>query len=314
MQDLGVFAAGDHFLEGLQYRLGQAAVLRNRNAIGRGVVGLAGQLELAARLLNDPGRHRRVGHAHLCAAADDGEVGAVLVGEHRHRHGLLAGGHAFLALLGGVCGLGRAFFHGHGHAAQIGQPIDLGAALALDVERGARRHIADEVDDFFTLLGDGEGRHAHVVLARLQCRNDAVETGVDEIGLHAELLGDGLAQIDVGADDGLAVLGDEFHRRIGGVGSDGQVALFLVFLRQGDGGCRCAGAENRAQRHGTRQRAQTARRCELAKSERHDFFLKRCELRCFDVRQRWQAAQDALEAERIAPVLLRHFASGHAWY
>src|SRR4051795_5421791 len=81
LQDRLVLPARDQLLERGLDRLLHAALLRDRDAVRRLAVGLAGDLELAARLLGDVRRHRRVGHAHVGAATRQGEVRAVLVGE-----------------------------------------------------------------------------------------------------------------------------------------------------------------------------------------------------------------------------------------
>ncbi len=237
-QDFGVLAIGHDRLDRLQHRLGQAAVLGNDNAVGRGVVGHTRKLELAARFLDDPRRHRRVGHAHLRAAAVHSQAGGVLVGIELHVHAFLARSLAFLVLLGGVFGLNRALGHSHAQSAQISQRGNRGATLGLDVKGGASSEITDEVHHLLALFGDGERRHAQVIPVRLQPRNDGVKTSLDKLGLDAQFFCNGVGQIDVEADHGLAVIGDELHGRVGGIEGKGQFALLLVLGGQGDRGRR----------------------------------------------------------------------------
>ena len=100
-----------------------------------------------------------------------------------------------------------------GLAAQVVDVDAVGVAL----ERGqlrARGEVGDHVDGLLPLGVVGERRHAQLVLLGRDARQDAVERAVLELGLEPELLRDGLAEVDVHADDRRAVGVDELVRRV----------------------------------------------------------------------------------------------------
>src|SRR3569833_1019959 len=86
-----VRAVRDQVLDGLLDRVPQLVlVLGDRDAVRRGVVGLAGHLELAGRLRGGVLGDGRVGEHGLGAAVAEREVGGVLVVEGDPRRGGLA--------------------------------------------------------------------------------------------------------------------------------------------------------------------------------------------------------------------------------
>ena len=83
--------------------------------------------------------------------------------------------------------------------------------------------MAYEINRFQTFLGHGERRNADIVLGSDRW-NDRIEIRGFRIRFKAEHLRQSLGDIDIEADRGLAVLGQELGRGIGSIGADGQRA------------------------------------------------------------------------------------------
>ena len=203
----------------------QVTGFRYREAVRRRAVRGADGLELAVGLLDRVGRDRRVRHHDLRPAARQRQVGTVLVREREDGDVGLAALLALHALGGRVGLLGRALLDRDGLAAQVGQAAHGCAARRLGDERRSRGEVIDEVDDLLAGLGVGERRRAHVVLARGQTGDDAVERLVDDLGLQPHDRGERLAQIRVHPDDGVAVGREELVGGVAGVRGDGEGAL-----------------------------------------------------------------------------------------
>src|SRR5579875_1250629 len=195
VQDLLVLAVGHDGLHGLQQRLGQPAALGHDEAVGSGLEGLAGQLELPMGLVHDPRRHLGVGKADVGPVTGDGQVGLVLVVEALHVDVAALGlGHG-VALLGGA-GLDRDRV-----AAQRAEAVEGGLAVGQLIETFAGAEVVDEVDLLLPGLGIGERRVAEVVLAALNAGDDGVEGGVDQLHLDAHGLAERLGKVRVEPDD-----------------------------------------------------------------------------------------------------------------
>ena len=98
-----------------------------------------------------------------------------------------------------------------------------------------------EVDLLLALVGHGHAGHAHVIFACLDAGDDRVKRDVRDLQLHAELVGDGLRDLNVDADDRVAVV--VLIRREGGFGRHGQLGGFgsvgswlVIFGSRGAGG------------------------------------------------------------------------------
>src|SRR5579864_5812542 len=182
-EDLLVLAALDQDDERVADRLCEAAALRDRDAVRRGAVGLAADLEGAVRLLDLIRGNRRVGHCDVIAAAREREIDAVLVRERRDSDGGLAGLLALRRLRRRIALLRRPLLDRDLVPAQVGERVDRGTARRLHVEGGAGGEVRDEVDDLLPRFRVGERRHAEVVLARLEARDDAVEGRVHDLDL-----------------------------------------------------------------------------------------------------------------------------------
>ena len=97
-----------------------------------------------------------------------------------------------------------------------------GAVVLDDDDLHARGVGIGEVDLLLALVSHGHTGHAHVILAGLHARDDGVECDVGDFQLHAELVCDGLCDLHVDADDGVAVI--VFIRLEGGLSRHGQLA------------------------------------------------------------------------------------------
>src|SRR3569833_3532905 len=177
-----VRAVRDQVLDGLLDRVPQLVlVLGDRDAVRRGVVGLAGHLELAGRLLGGVLGDGRVGEHGLGAAVAEREVGGVLVVEgDPHRGGLAA----LLALVHASAGVGRGARLGGQLVLLRGALLDrdllaaqrqvvrreLQRVAGLAHQAGAGREVGHEVKALLPLLVVGEGGEAVVVLLVLLCR------------------------------------------------------------------------------------------------------------------------------------------------
>src|ERR1700751_2575425 len=133
-EDLVVRAVLHQVLHRVEDGLRHAVVLRQRDPVRRRPVRLAGELELAVRLLDDVCGHRRIGHAHLSPTAGNRQVRLVLIVEGGDLHAGLPGSLALLALGSRVGLLGRPVFDGDGLAAERGEAADARAAGRLHVE------------------------------------------------------------------------------------------------------------------------------------------------------------------------------------
>src|SRR5215216_248988 len=145
--------------------------------------------------------------------------------------GRLAGALARRLPLGQVLGLLHGpGLDGHLLAAGVVGPDAVGVAL-LGPPLGAGVEVADHVDLLLALVVDGERRHADLVLARLDGRDELGELGRPELGLQAELGRDSREQVDVPADGRLAVGVEELVRRVGRVSPDHELAVGLDRVR-----------------------------------------------------------------------------------
>ncbi|ABA49626.1 hypothetical protein BURPS1710b_1249 [Burkholderia pseudomallei 1710b] len=102
-------------------------------------------------------------------------------------------------------------------------------ARLRDHSRGRVVQLVGEIDLLAALVGDGQRRHDHVELLRLQRGDDAVEILRRPCALRVDPLADFLREIDVESDD-LAARRGRFERRIAGVDADPHG---LPFLREG---------------------------------------------------------------------------------
>ncbi|ENN88377.1 hypothetical protein RHSP_75992 [Rhizobium freirei PRF 81] len=89
-----------------------------------------------------------------------------------------------------------------------------------------------KVDDLLAFVLDGDARKADIDLLGLQGRNDAVKVHRLKRVADADILGDGIPQVDIEADILVALL--EFERHEGCVGGDDQILGLNV--AEGDGG------------------------------------------------------------------------------
>src|SRR5215213_9571178 len=238
-EDPLVGAVVDQGLDRIGDGLGEVALLLLDDvAVGGGVVDVAEQLELAVGLLDGVGEHRGVGQHGVVLARDDRGRGLVLAlvavdGDGRLAVGLalvLAGGGEVVGVLDGV-GLDGDLLAAGVVGLDPARVALLGAPLGTGVE------VADHVDLLLALVVDGERRDTHLVLAGLEARDDRVEHGRLVFGLEAELGRDGVEQVDVEADDRLAVGVQELVRRIGRVGPDQELAVGLDRVRHLRGEC-----------------------------------------------------------------------------
>jgi hypothetical protein len=125
---------------------------------------------------------------------------------------LLAGGQVDVGLHG-------ALLHGHGLAARVVGVDGLRVAL-LGHPLGAGLEVADHRGLRHALVVHREARDTDVVLAALDAEDDRVEGGGNPLGLDPELGHDRVEEVDVHADDGLAVGVEELVGLVGGVGAD----------------------------------------------------------------------------------------------
>ena len=145
--------------------------------------------------------------------------------------GLPASVHAFWRGGEVLVGLHGALLDADGLAAGVVGVDALGVALLGD-PLGAGLEVADHRRLLHALGVDGEAGDADVVLAALDAEDDRVERGGDPLGLDAELGHDGVEQLDVHADDGLAVGVEVLVGLVGGVGADDDGAGVLDLGRQ----------------------------------------------------------------------------------
>src|SRR4029453_179600 len=215
LEDRLVGAVRDQRADRVGDRLGEFGPdLLEHATVRRPVLDVTQQLELAVCLLDSVGEHRGVGQHGVVLAGDDRgrRLALVLVavdGDLR-----VAGALAVLVALGQVLGL----LHGRGldgdllAAGVVG--LDAGRVALLRPPLGAGVEVADHVDLLLALVVDGERRHAELVLAGLEARDDGVELGRLVLGLQAELGRDRVEQVDVPANDRLAVGVQELVRRV----------------------------------------------------------------------------------------------------
>src|SRR5918996_4566377 len=232
LEDRLVGAVGDQRPDRVGDRLAEVGlVLLDDVTVRGGVVDVTEQLELAVGLLDGVGDHRGVGQHGVVLAGDDRgrRLALVLVavdGDLR-----VAGALAVLVALGQVLGL----LHGRGldgdllAAGVVG--LDAGRVALLRPPLGAGAEVADHVDLLLALVVDGERRHPDLVLARLHARDDVGELGRLPPGLQAQLGRHGVEQVDVEADDRLAVGVEELVGGVGRVGPDQELAVGLDRVR-----------------------------------------------------------------------------------
>ena len=99
-----------------------------------------------------------------------------------------------------------------------------GASLGARDREDAGQIGIGEVDLLLPLGRDAHGRHDDVEAVTHEVGDDAVPSGGDDFQLHAHLLGDGGAQVDVEADIATLTVG-ELHGRESGVGAGLQDAF-----------------------------------------------------------------------------------------
>src|SRR5882757_543497 len=223
--DLAVGAVLDQCLHRALDRLGEVTLaLLQRDAVRRGLVLVAQLLELPVGLDHRVVHHRRVGqHGHdPLGGQRQRYVGLGLQRGQRDRR--LALGLALLVACGDVLLLHGVLLGADGLAAEVVQ-VDL-VRVALQHRRlGAGVEVADQVDGLLALGVDGERGHAQLVLVRPDAQQDRAERAVLELGGEPELLRDGLAEVDVHPDEGLAVGVVELVGRVRGVAADHQLAV-----------------------------------------------------------------------------------------
>ena len=159
----------------------------------------------------------------MLPAARDREVRRVLIREDADGDAGLACLLALRVLRGGVGGLGSPTLGGDRVTAEVGEPVDRGSPIRLHEEGGLSLEVGDEVDDLLALLVVGKGRHAEVVLAGGEPRDDAVEGRDDDLDLEAHDPSKRLGEVGVHALDGLPVGADELVRRV--VASEAMVSV-----------------------------------------------------------------------------------------
>src|SRR5512132_3818640 len=251
VEDRLVGAVGDQRLDGVGHRLGELGlVLLDHITVRRRVVNVTEQFELAVGLLDGVGDHRGVGQHGVVLAGDDRGGRLVLPLVAVDGDGRLAGALARLLPLGGeVVGvLDGVGLDGDLLAAGV-VGLDPGRVALLGPPLGARVEVADHVDLLLALGVDGERRDTGLVLPGLDARDDRVEHGRLPFGLEAELGRDGVEQVDVEADDRLAVGVQELVRRVAGVGPDEDLAVRLDRVRH-LGGPRLVDRRGRRRRPG----------------------------------------------------------------
>ncbi|OIH83389.1 hypothetical protein BLJ79_14975 [Arthrobacter sp. UCD-GKA] len=137
-----------------------------------------------------------------------------------------------------VQGLDRSLLCGYRLAAQARRVN----AQLLRIARGHGQsgtalQVGDEVHGLAAFVGDAEGGHAQVVLARLQAGQDGVEGGRNMLDLQAQHRADGVAHVGVPADQRLVVGVVELERGVGRVRGNAQYPrLADVCREQGPGG------------------------------------------------------------------------------
>src|SRR3954464_3532157 len=227
LQHLLVAAVVDEALDRVRDRLGEVGlVLGDDVAVGRGVVDVAEQFELAVGL-GDRVRHdRRVGQAGDVLAGDDRGGGLVLPVVLVDGDGFLARRGALLGARGDVVDLHGRLLHRDPQATGVLR-VDLLRVALLRRPLRAGGVVADHVGLLQTIGVDGERGDARLVLARADAGDDRVEGRRLELRLQAQLLGDEGEQVDVEADDRRAVLGEELAGRVGGVAAHRDDAVGL---------------------------------------------------------------------------------------
>src|SRR4029453_16565686 len=220
LEDRLVGAVGDQRLDRVGGRLGELGlVLLDHVTVRRRVVDVTKQLELAVGLLDGVRQHGGVGQHGLVLARHDRGRRLALVLVAVDGDGRLAGALARLLSLGQVLGLldGRGLDGDLLAAGVVG--LDAGRVALLGPPLRAGIEVADHVDLLLALVVDGERRHAELVLAGLP------------LGLQAELGRDRVEQVDVPANDRLAVGVQELVRRVFRVDPDQDLAVGLDLVR-----------------------------------------------------------------------------------
>ncbi len=186
-------------------------------------------------------------HGALVLGGEDGVVGQVvdegvdLAVDHFQLGVILGfklqqggfGDQALDRLLAGGAELDRNFVLG---VVEVGEGLDL-ASLVLAKDYGLPDHDigVGEVDAQVALGSDGHAAHDDVELVGQERGDDAIPGGVDELHLHAHLLGDHLGQIHVKADV-LALLVGHLEGLIAGVETDPQHAALQHGIQGGGRG------------------------------------------------------------------------------
>lgn len=118
--------------------------------------------------------------------------------------------------------------------------------LPLATTHCAGLEVAHHVDLLLSVGVDREAGDADVELAALNAEDDRVEAARRPLGLDAELRHDRVEQVDVHADDGLAVIVEVLVRLVGRVGADDDLPGGLDLGRQ-------LGGQRRVDRRGRRR-------------------------------------------------------------
>ena len=231
LEDLHVGAVIHELLQGGLHGLGSVgiALLDGHGLLGHADIlakGLQRILGLRDGVAGD--RRVRIEHVGLAGGHVGGHIGLQLVGQDLDV--LLAVGLALLLGLVDFLFLGGAGLHRDLESAQAGG-IHLIRIVLLDDPRGAGLEHAHEVDGLHTLLGDGEGGDADVILGP-DGWNDRIEVGGLRIRFQAEDVGQRLGDVHIEADGGLAVFGKEFRRSVRSVHADGQLTVLRHRIRQ----------------------------------------------------------------------------------
>ncbi len=120
-------------------------------------------------------------------------------------------------------------------AAKVFGRLDRSSEGGDGVELRAGDHVVDEVGGLAPRRQVAHAGHHHVDTAGLERRQHLGEGGLLPLDLDAELLGDGLAQLDVEAGERIGGGVLEGDRRIVRLGRDDELAGGLDPLRQGLG-------------------------------------------------------------------------------
>ncbi len=110
--------------------------------------------------------------------------------------------------------------HADGLAAEVGEGLHLAVDAGADAEVGVIVALR-EVLVLQALVGDRDGGDRGVDAAGRRGREERLEAEVLELDLDAELLGDGVDEVDLEALE-VAGLGLDLPGRVGGVGADGE--------------------------------------------------------------------------------------------